>query len=220
MPARQVCNRLTTDRTAALLFLPQIQQLPTTLQVVYHSYAEALFEVDFPCRIIRICRTFDLRMSFDRHPSSGEQLHPLSPTVFSWSFSTEHPVAITDEMEVLVLDPSAWFVWVPAFSPLPQGPEERVIHFGKGLLTGHVPVIVGPSPDQGIEEPNQISRCCLRVGPNECSGFNQQRVDTLARGFHENRAMIVPDVLAEKVKAVRDMRDLGFLRGEDQASFL
>src|SRR6266404_5184901 len=146
MPARQVGNRLTTDRTAALLFLPQLPQLPTTLQVVCHSHAEALFEVDFPHWIIRICRPFDLRMSLDQHPSSGEQLHPLSPPVFSWSFSTEHPVASTDEREVLVLDPSAWFVWVPAFGPLPQGPEERGIHLGKGLLTGHVPVIVGPSP--------------------------------------------------------------------------
>ena len=48
MPTRQVGNRLPTDRTAPLLFLPQIQQLPTTLQVVCHSHAEALFEVDFP----------------------------------------------------------------------------------------------------------------------------------------------------------------------------
>lgn len=182
MPSRQVRNRLTTDRTAALLLLPQIQQLSTTLQVVRHSHAEALFKVDFPSWIIRVCRPFDLRMSFDQHLSSGEQLYPLSPSMFSCSFSTEHPVSIPDDLEVLVLDPSARFVRVPAFGPLPQGPEERVIHFGKGLLTGHVPVIVGPPPDQGVEEPNQISRCCLRVGPNECSAFANKEWTLLREG--------------------------------------
>ena len=83
MPSRQMCNCLTTDRTAALLFLPPIQQLPPTLQGVCHGDAEAVFKVDFPSRVIRICRTFNFRMSFDLHPSSREQLHPLSPTVFS-----------------------------------------------------------------------------------------------------------------------------------------
>src|SRR5688572_5824566 len=98
MPSRRLCNCLTTDRTAALLFLPQIQQLPPPLQGVCHGDAEALFKVDFPSRVIRICRTFNFRMSLDRHPSSREQLHLLCPTVSSRSFSTEHPVSIADDL--------------------------------------------------------------------------------------------------------------------------
>ena len=73
-------------------------------------------------------------------------------------------------------------------------------------------MIVRPPPEQGIELRDQVGGFGLGVGPNECAGFAQEGVDTAARGFHENGAVIVSDVLAEKVKAVRDMRDLSLLR--------
>ena len=46
MPSRQLRNRLTTDRTAPLLFPPQVQQLPSPLEVACHGHAEALLKVD------------------------------------------------------------------------------------------------------------------------------------------------------------------------------
>jgi hypothetical protein len=81
-------------------------------------------------------------------------------------------------------------------------------------------MIVCPPPDQGIELPDQVFWFGLRVGANQRPGFGQEGVDIGAGGFHENRAVIVSDVLAEKVKAVGDMRDLGLLGREDQAPFV
>jgi hypothetical protein len=45
-------------------------------------------------------------------------------------------------------------------------------------------------------------------------------MDTRAGRFYENRAVIVSEMLAEKVKAVCDMRELGLLGREDQAPFV
>ena len=59
MPPRQVRNGLVTDRTAPVLFLPQVQQFASPLEVVGHGDAEALFKVDFPSRIKRIGCAFD-----------------------------------------------------------------------------------------------------------------------------------------------------------------
>jgi len=211
MPSRQLGDPLLADRTAPLLLSPQGQQLPPTLKVLCQSDAEALLKVEFPRGIKRIRGPFDLGVSFDGDTGDGEQFQALRPTGCAWSVSTEHPVPIANDVKVLVLNPSAWFVRVSTPGPLPQGPEEGVIHRGKGLFTAHMAMIVRPPPEQGIELRDQVCGFGLRIGPNEGSGFAQEGVDTAARGFHENRAVIVADVLTEKVKPVSDMRDRGLL---------
>jgi hypothetical protein len=158
MPSRQLRNRLTTDRAAPLLFPPQIQQLPSPLEVACHSHAEALLKVDFPRGVKRICCPFDLRVPFDRYTGRGEQLDPIGPTRFILPGPTEHPVPIADGAKVLVFDPSARFVLVPAFRPLPQGAEEEVIHRGKDVFASHMAMIVGPPSQERIELPDQIFR--------------------------------------------------------------
>jgi len=185
-----------------MLFLPQVEQLPSPLQVVCHDHAEAVFKVDFPRGIKRICCPFDLGVSFDRDTRGGEQFDSMGPTCFVLSLPTEHPVTVADDVKVLVLDPSARLVRVPASGPLPQRPEERVIHFGEGLFTRHMAMIVRPSPEERIELSDQVFWLGLCVGANECTGFGQEGVDTFAGRFHENGAVIVSDVLAEKVKAL------------------
>src|SRR4029453_7358645 len=92
-----------------------------------------------------------LGVSFDRDPRGGEHLKAMGPTGFAWAVSTEHPVPIANDTEVLLFDPSAWLVRVPTSSPLPQGPEERVIYFGKGLFACHMAMIVRPPSNERIE---------------------------------------------------------------------
>ena len=81
-------------------------------------------------------------------------------------------------------------------------------------------MIVCPPPNERIELPDQVFRLGLCIGANERPDFGQQGVGTGAGGFHENRTVIVPDVLAEKVNAVGDMGDLGLLGREDQAALV
>src|SRR4051794_12587633 len=94
VPFRQVRKRLTTDRTATVLLLPEGQQHPSTFEVACHGHAETLFKVDFPGGVKRICRPFDLRVSFDRHTRSGEQFDTGGPTCCVLPVPTEHPVAV------------------------------------------------------------------------------------------------------------------------------
>lgn len=77
-----------------------------------------------------------------------------------------------------------------------------------------------PPPDDRIELSDQIFWLGLRVRSNERTGFGEKGMDTRAGRFYENRTVIVSDVLAEKGKAVCDMRDLGLLGREDQAAFV
>jgi hypothetical protein len=53
MPSRQSGDLLVADRTETLLLFPQIQQLPSTFQGLYHFHAEAFFEVHFPWRVLK-----------------------------------------------------------------------------------------------------------------------------------------------------------------------
>jgi hypothetical protein len=103
---------------------------------------------------------------------------------------------------------------------LPQGAEEQVIHGSEGLFTGHMAMIVRPPPEERIELPDQIFWLGLGMRAHECTSFGQEEVDTGAGRFHENRAVIVAEMLTEKVKPVGDMRDLGLLGREDQAAFV
>lgn len=220
MPSRQLGDPLLADRTAPVLVLPQRQQFPSSVQVARHGHAEAVLKVDFPRGIKRIRGPFDLRVSCDRHTGRCEQFEAVDPPRCIAPVPTEHPVPIADDVKVLVFNPSARLVRVPAFRPVPQGAEEGVVHRGEGLFTAHMAMIVCPPSDQRIELRDQVCWGRLRVGPNQGSGFTQEGVDTLAGGCHENRAVIVTDVLAEKVKASGDMRDFGLLGGENQITFV
>ncbi len=158
-------------------------------------------------------------MPLDGDTRCGEQPDGLGASIFARSFAAKDPSAPVDGVEVGLFNPAPGLLWVPAFCPLPQGKEDGVVHFGKGLLTGHVPVIVGPAPDEGVELPDQIGGRSLGIGLDECAGFFQDGVYTLARGLHQDFAVVRTDLLSEELKAVRDVRDPGLLLREFQPSF-
>ena len=180
MPPRQVRNGLVTDRTETVLLLPQVQHFTSPLEIVCHGDAEALFKVAFPSRIKRIGGAFDLCVSLDGDTRCGEQPGGPGASIFARSLAAKDPAAPVDDVEVGIFNPAPGLLWVPAFCPLPQGKEDGVIHFGQGLLAGHVPVIVGPAPDEGVELPDQIGGRSLGIGLDEGADFFQDGVYTLA----------------------------------------
>ena len=82
MPSRQVRYGLLTDRTEPTLLVPQVQQGASSLEVVHHGHAEAMFKVDFPGRGERIGCAFDLRVPLDRHAGGGAQPNGLGVSGF------------------------------------------------------------------------------------------------------------------------------------------
>ncbi len=214
MPSRQRRHQLAADRTDAALLFPKVQQLPSFLEVVCHFDAEARLKVDFPLRIEWIGRRFDLRMALDRHLGCVKQSDLVRLPVFVHPFAAKDPFTPADLVKVGVFNPSSGLFGVPAFCPLPERQEDRVIYFGKGLLARYVSVKVGPAPNNWVELSNQITRSSLRVGLYDSSNFAQERLHILTGRLYQDCAVIVTDVLSEELKSVCDMRDFGLLLRE------
>ena len=73
MPSRQSGNFLVTDRAETVLLFPEVQQLPSSFEIVCHLHAQAFLEVHFPLGVIRICRASDLHMPLNRHVSCAKE---------------------------------------------------------------------------------------------------------------------------------------------------
>jgi hypothetical protein len=105
VPSRQFGDLLVTDRATPVLFSPEMQQLFSPFEVACHLDAEALLEVGFPRRIERVGCSLYLNVPFYRHAGCGEE----APCLVA-DFSAEDPVPPFDGSEILVPNPSPWFV--------------------------------------------------------------------------------------------------------------
>jgi hypothetical protein len=76
-------------------------------------------------------------------------------------------------LKVFVRHPAARFLGMPPFGPRPQRFEDGSVHLIEGCLAHHMPVIVGPAPDHGVELGNQIRRCGLFVGLHDLPDFTK-----------------------------------------------
>ncbi len=65
VPSCDFRDLLLTDGTDPLLLLPEVQQFPSSLQIVSHPDPQALLKVDFKFRIVGVGVSFDLGMPFD-----------------------------------------------------------------------------------------------------------------------------------------------------------
>ena len=74
--------------------------------------------------------------------------------------------------------PSVWFLGMPPFGPRPQHLEDGGVHLIEGHFACHMPVIVGPASDNGVELGNQIRRCGLLVGLHDLPDFTEECFDT------------------------------------------
>jgi len=72
-------------------------------------------------------------------------------------------------LKVLLFDPTEVFIPVSSSCPLPQTREDGVIDVIKSTRTAHVPMIVGPAPNLGVEFLDQISGRHAERGFDRCS---------------------------------------------------
>src|SRR5258708_1930385 len=95
-----------------------------------------------------------------------------------------------------------------------------MIHCVKGFRANHMPVVIGPSSNFRVKLGNEIPGCGLLVPLNDFSDSLQKSMDVLFRGFNQQFSVVFTEVLSEKIKAVLNVRDEGFLLGECQPAFL
>src|SRR5215472_16967678 len=65
VPSRDLCDLLLANGTDPLLLFPEVQQFPSSLQIVSHPDPQALLKVDFAFRIVGVGVSFNLGMPFD-----------------------------------------------------------------------------------------------------------------------------------------------------------
>src|SRR6266566_8078136 len=95
-----------------------------------------------------------------------------------------------------------------------------MIHFGKGFFADHMPVIIGSSPNPGVQLGNEIACCGLLVGLDDFSDALEKGMDVLFRGLDKQFSVIFTEMLSEKVKTVFDVGDEGFLLGKLESPLL
>jgi hypothetical protein len=118
LPSRQLGDPFLADRTSTLLFSPQKQQHFEPFERPFCFNIEALLKVSFPTRVIGVGFTFDFGVPADG--SIGEAVEPDLPCFSTYlHFAAKDPVAVTDGMEIFLLDPLAWFVRMATTTPLP-----------------------------------------------------------------------------------------------------
>lgn len=113
-------------------------------------------------------------MSLDWHPCELSQR-----VVLAIDLAVQDPAIATDGAEVLVRDPPVALVGMSPFCPLPEHLEERVIHVAEGLLAHDVPVVVGPAPQEWVEQQYQFSGRHLRIGLHRLPNLCQEGLDVL-----------------------------------------
>jgi hypothetical protein len=129
MPSSLFGNHLLTKRTPSLLSSPQMQQELLYFQIVHRFEGGAIFQVQFPHRVVRINLSFDFDVSFDRNTMGLEEINPLRLSIWVRDFSAKDSCPIANRREILVPYPSARFARVPSFSPGPQCQKDGVVYF-------------------------------------------------------------------------------------------
>src|SRR4051812_5590066 len=95
--------------------------------------------------------------------------------------------------------------------PLPESLKDGAVHGLEATLAHHMSVILCPAPNDGIELGDQDSCWHLLLRFDQRSDFPKKRLDVLARRLDQHLAVVLAYVLSEKIKAILDMRDGGFL---------
>jgi len=109
---------------------------------------------------------------------------------------------------------------VPSPCPLPQTREDVAIHVSKNAFTHHVPMIVRPTADLGVELIDQSgSRHATCVVDDSSDALQEGSNILLGRLDEQFPVRVSAHVLSEKIKAVLHVRNDGLGRREFETSF-
>ena len=220
-PARDPSDFCIAHSAEPALFMPEKTKRTSTPKRFLHMVSFALFEVGFIGRVVGVRVTFDFNVSFDGCAIGMPQPDGAGLCMVIPRFAEEGPVPTTTWRKVLLFAPTCVFVWVSSSCPSPQTREDMVINADERVLTHHVPMIVGPTPDFGVELMNQIGGRHAQRGFDCLPDAAQEGFNILLGRFDEQFPVgILAHVLSEEIKTFLHVGD-DRLRGRKfQTSFL
>src|SRR5260370_37598017 len=169
----------------------------------------------------RVRVTFDFNVSLDGCATGVAQPNLAWLSLVITRFTEEGPVTTTMRRKILLFAPACVLVRVSSSCPSPQTGEDFVINASERAFTHHVPMIVGPAPDFGVEFMDQIGGRHAQRGFDYLSDAAQEGFNVLLGRLDEQFPVgILAHALSEEIKTFLHMRD-DRLRGRKfQASFL
>ena len=153
MPSCDLGDLLMTDWAQTALFLPKMDEPLLAFEGVYHLHVETFFIVALPLRVVRVGLSPDFDVSFDWHMCGVCEIVRLL-----FCGSTEHPMVSCDGGEVFLRQPCISFSWMSSSHPVTHHPIDRVVYGLEGFFAHDVLMIERPSPDDGVELHDQLSR--------------------------------------------------------------
>jgi hypothetical protein len=133
----------------------------------------------------------------------------------------EDPVSTSVLLKVFPLEPAGRFFRVSSPGPLPQTNEDGVVHARKDAFTHHVPMIIGPTSDFGVEPTDQVGGGHAQRGFEISADTIQKGLNVLFGRLDEQFPIgILAHILSEKIKAFLYVRDDRLRRGKLQSSFV
>ena len=116
IPRGALCDSRLTDRTQAILAVPDAVKFPSILGRTQHFLAPAGLEIRRPCWIMRIGVGFDLDMPLYRRIRFAQQDEFSSLPIFWFFCGGKCPGAGASGFEMLLLDPWRAFTGMPSYS--------------------------------------------------------------------------------------------------------
>jgi hypothetical protein len=150
-PTRDPSDSCIAHGAEPALFMPEKTKGTSTPKRVLHMGFFALFEVGFIGRVVGVRVPFHFNVSLNGCATDGPQPNLNGLALVITLFTEEGPVTTTTRGKVLLFAPACVLVRVSSSCPLPETREDMVIHAGKRACTHHVPMIVGPTPNFGVE---------------------------------------------------------------------
>ena len=207
--------------TGPVLELPEKAKSPRTPKRFRHMSSFAFLEVGFIGRVVGVRVTFDFNVSLDGCATGVPQPNLDGLPLVITRFTEEAPVTTTTRRKVLLFAPACVLVRMSSSCPSPQTREDVVIHAGKRACTHHVPMIVSPTPDFGVEFMDQIGGRHAERGFDCLPDAAQEGLNILLGRLNEQFPVwVLAHVLSEEIKTFLHVGDDRLRRRKFQASFV
>ena len=181
-----------------------------------HFSLDALLEVAFPCRVIRIGLRFHFDVALDRDTGCLIEIDNFLVSVFVLDFGMEAPLL----SEVAVSDPVGASVAVSPFRPTAKRLKDNMVDFLESVLATHVAMVVDPSPDKRVQLLDQVPGGCSGVFGDDGSHLTQYFFDTLFGRRNQEFAFVLADILSQEVESFFKISNPGFLWRDFQTTRL
>jgi hypothetical protein len=105
VPSRRLRDLLVAHWAESLLLLPEAEELPASLEIIFHLCVYSTLEVSLPLRVIWIRFASHLDVPFDRHTFDIEQPHEPGRPARVGVLALKDPVPVAELIEVFSFDP-------------------------------------------------------------------------------------------------------------------